>query len=212
MKRFIKPLATMEEHARMDRLIQGKWTNDKDEHGVFRGCFFGCAAQSDYDPIETVCGQWDMPFWLGHLSEEVFEGLSPEDAKEFPVQLLERLVQVDESFNFYRLRHDLAILRLTKLLNENVGELRAAIGDVIEYHKNPNETLREQVGRNVSAVKSPAGSAERVAIRAALYSARSESLTGHSVAAAVSAAVVSESSSKSEAWKLERDNLLSLIK
>src|SRR5690554_5658546 len=100
MKRFIEPLRIMQEHAAADRLIQGLWLRDKDASGIFRGCFFGCAAQSDKNPISKVCQDWGLPLWLGHLSEKVFEGLPEDKAKKWPVELLQALVDAPEDFNF----------------------------------------------------------------------------------------------------------------
>ena len=126
MKRFIEPLKTMQQHAEADRFVQGVWMRDKDDDGIFRGCFFGCAAQSYKHPIETICHLWDMPLWLGHLSETIFENLPAREAKKWPVQLLEALVDAPEDFNFKRLECEININRLSILAENN-----PSVSDVI---------------------------------------------------------------------------------
>ena len=126
MKRFIEPLKTMQQHAEADRFVQGVWMRDKDDDGIFRGCFFGCAAQSYKHPIETICEQWDMPLWLGHLSETIFENLPTDEAMIWPVQLLEALVEAPEDFNFKRLECEININRLSILAENN-----PSVSDVI---------------------------------------------------------------------------------
>jgi hypothetical protein len=218
MKRFIEPLSTMKDHARMDRLVQGDWIDSVGKDGVFRGCFFGCAAQSKYNPIEIVCTEWGMPLWLGHLSEAIFEGLSHTDAKLFPVQLLEKLVLLDESFDFERARHDLAILRLTKFLDENTGDIKSAINGVIEYHKNPSESLRLEV--EGAALKAAESVVDIHAYWSAAYAAicaknsvgkRCRSSVRSAIAAIESATWWDDIPLKSTYWEIERDNLFSVL-
>lgn len=102
MKRFEEPLRQMKEHAKADRFIQGVWTNSEKEGGEFyKGCMFGCTMQTDEDAIEKFCDKWDMPLWMGRVCEEIFECLPINDAKTFPVEVMEKLVALPDDFDLY---------------------------------------------------------------------------------------------------------------
>lgn len=79
-------LKTMREHAEADRLIQGSWITDKDDTGVFRGCFFGCAMQTMDEPIEKAADAMGVPYDVLALAEKIFEGLPESEATQWPVQ------------------------------------------------------------------------------------------------------------------------------
>ena len=130
-------LKIMEDHAKYDRLRQGSWIKGKDKHGIYRGCFFGCAMQTVIAPIEKACEKYGLALWIGYWSEAVFEGLPQNEAIEWPVKLLKALIKFDGCTE--RLRHDLAIKRLTRLSAKNTGDIKHDIDQVIEYHKNPSE-------------------------------------------------------------------------
>ena len=87
-----KFLAEAKRHRKADRFIQGQWIEEgKDEKGMHRGSFFTCMMQTDEDILSSAVDQMKLPAWLIHVSEKIFEGLPKEEAKEFPVQLLEAI-------------------------------------------------------------------------------------------------------------------------
>lgn len=95
-------VADMREHQRLDRLVQGKylWPDGK-------GCAVGCtisgrllAELGSLDAVEEhvrMFGGWNatwaqvtgLPVWLGRLDDTVFEGLAMEDARVWPVRVLD---------------------------------------------------------------------------------------------------------------------------
>ena len=80
------------EHQAQDRFNQGEWiSKDKDKLGFFKGCFFGCFTQSDYNVLSKAAKTMNIPEWLVRVSEKIFEGLSQEEALSFPVELLEAI-------------------------------------------------------------------------------------------------------------------------
>ena len=65
----------MDEHIRLDNLVQGQgWENGK-------GCFVGCTLEN-YSHSEFE-DKGIGPLWLAHLADCIFEGLSKKDAKWF---------------------------------------------------------------------------------------------------------------------------------
>lgn len=75
-----------------------------------------------------------MPLWLGYLSEKIFEKLPFEEAKQWPVQLLQALVSAPEDFDFEALKHKIAIDRLSALQVSN-EKVMSAIKQVIKCHE-----------------------------------------------------------------------------
>ena len=220
MKTIKDLLEIMREHAKADRLVQGNWLRDKDSSGIFRGCFYGCAMQSDSDPIEAACNEYDLPLWIGFWSEKVFERLSEDEAIKWPVQLLEALV--DFTGDYEDIRHKLAVKRLTYLSERNEGEVKAVIDGVIEHHKTRDEDLRESAADAAwSAADAAARSAARSAAKSAAWSAARSAADAADAAtdsAAWSARSAAESAADStwsaarSAWKRERDWMLGLLK
>ena len=207
MKRFIEPLKTMQQHAEADRFVQGSWLGRKDDHALFRGCFFGCAAQSNEHPIETICEQWDMPLWLGHLSETIFENLPTDEAKKWPVQLLEALVEAPEDFNFKRLECEININRLS-ILAENNPSVSDVINLCIDCWR---QELAGDTDIDWESAESAAWSAAWSEISSAAWSAESVVWSAESAAArsAVESAeeatefaeeVAAESAAESAVW------------
>ena len=195
MKRFIEPLKTMQQHAEADRFVQGVWMRDKDDDGIFRGCFFGCAAQSERDPVGTISHRWGMPLWLGHLSETIFENLPTDEAMIWPVQLLEALVEAPEDFNFKRLECEININRLSILAENN-----PSVSDVINLCI---DCWRQELAGDTdidwesaeSAAWSAAWSAESAAARSAVESAEEATEFAEEEAA--------ESAAESAVWSAE---------
>jgi len=216
MKRFIEPLKTMQQHAEADRFVQGSWLGRKDDHDLFRGCFFGCAAQSEDGPIETICELWDMPLWLGHLSETIFENLPTDEAMIWPVQLLEALVEAPEDFNFKRLECEININRLSILAENNpsVSDVinlcidcwRQELAGDTDIDWESAESAAESAAWSESAwsaAESAAWSAAEAAAEAAAWSAVWSARSASASVAAESVAELSELF-----WINERDTLL----
>lgn len=193
MKNLDKAIEIAKQHQEMDRFIQGKWLQDEKVEGEFRGCFYGCMTQSNKDPIESFCEEYEIPLWLGYYSERIFEGISSDLAKKFPLELLESLIKLKDEFDFDILKSKIAIKRLTRL-NEIVEfkEVSDALDEVISYHYSVANGNLEG-----SAAWSAAESAESAA-----ESARS---------AAWSARPAARSAARSAAWEKERTDLLELL-
>lgn len=148
-------LKTMTEHREADRFIQGNWIEAKDDTGTYRGCFFGCAMQTDNNAVRKVSEAMDVPYDILSLAERIFEGLPKSEAVEFPVQFIEA---VPEDVDLSNVKHLVAIKRMERLLelHKDCTEygLLDAIKLTIDYHKNPTE----------SAARSAAWSLERDAL------------------------------------------------
>jgi len=204
MNKLNELLEIMKEHQKFDRLVQGYWLRAEKVHGDYLGCFFGCAMQTSDDAIEKACEMYDLPLWIGYWSESVFEELKPEDAVKWPVQLLESLVNFKGDTE--KLRHDLAIKRLTNLLPTKNEEVDSAIALVIAYHKNPDEQKR-------IAAKSAADSAADSAWSAhPAWSVAKSAAKSAAWSVAKSADSATWSTAWSTAWSSEKDWMLGLLR
>ena len=115
----------MQAHQDADALMQGQWFNGE------KGCFFGCAMQTDEEPLEKATKEMGLPIWLVYLAERIFEGLPADEALKFPVQLLEAApVNVD----FVEVECKQSIARLDRLLDlpDLPGDVISAINIVKE--------------------------------------------------------------------------------
>ena len=194
----------MQAHQEADRLIQGEWLNTDAEfyegEEFHRGCFFGCAMQTDSDALQEAIEHMQLPPWLVHLSEKIFEGLPKDDALAFPVQLLKA---IPSDTDISEVIHKIAVKRLEPLIRESNGaESNEAIQQVIDYHKNTERTEEDRKAAD-SAATSIADSAADSAARSAAYSADS---------AAYSAAYSAVHLARSAVWQKERDNLLQALR
>jgi len=194
MSNLKEALEVMEGHAEADRFIQGNWLDSEDADGVFSGCFFGCAMQTDNNPIEAFCKKYGMPLWLGCLSESIFEGIGAKDARLWPVKLLKTMVELPSDFDYESAKHELAVLRLTKLFDTTTGQVKAAIGAAIEWNKAPeNDDFRAEAeaacAEAISVTNaSPALSAESAVARAAAWAVHRAPANSTAMGAAETAA------------------------
>ncbi|MEE9351487.1 MAG: hypothetical protein V3U78_04450, partial [Thiotrichaceae bacterium] len=103
-------IKTMQEHQDADRLVQGRWFKNG------RGCFFGCAMQTDENALPKAIAKMKLPAQLVYLAEQIFERLPQKEALKFPVELCKAIpVNVDITNVF----HQLSILRLRPLAEKN---------------------------------------------------------------------------------------------
>jgi len=78
-------IKVMQEHQDADRIIQGLWWSDG------KGCFFGCAMQTQQDVVRTASKEMNLPSWLVVVLERMFEHLPRDKALTFPVRALEAI-------------------------------------------------------------------------------------------------------------------------
>ena len=207
-------LATMQEHQVADRFIQGVWLDDKDDQGLFRGCFFGCAMQSEDHPLEEAIKDMHLPPWLIYLAEKIFEGLPKTEAKLFPVQLL-KAVPVDTDLSGVECKQHIS--RLSRLLDlpdlpDNVISAISGVQNcwtqrlngVPESGINWSASSRAAVRATWSAEKATATAASASASESAEASV-SASASAEASAEAIAASV---RAARAALWETERDVLI----
>ena len=178
---------TMQAHQDADRLTQGDWWDGE------KGCFFGCAMETEDYALNKAIKEMELPAWLVYLSEAIFEGLPEELALTWPVRLL-KAVPCDADIS--EVEHKLAVVRLTGLISDNNSDqVNKAILQVIDYHKNTNRNEAQR-----SAARSAAMSVQRSAERySEVYAARSAARSAE------------WSSERSATWSAESDNLIKIL-
>jgi len=189
-------ISIMQEHQDADRLTQGLWWSQD----ANKGCFFGCAMQSEENVLEHASEAMNLPKWLVYLAEKIFERLPKDEALTFPVELLKAIptdVNIDE------VKHKIAIKRLSKLDQDNL-EVSEAIQGVIACHEQALEgTTGIDWNTARSVARSVAWSAEAAA-RSAAWSA-AWSVAWSAEADAWSARSAAWSAAWSVAWSAEAD-------
>ena len=202
-------VSTMQEHQDADRLAQGSWLGEKKD-GLSSGCFFGCAMQTSFLPLEKAIEDMKLPAWLIYLAEKIFEGLPREEALTFPVRLLE-VIPTDACIE--DVRYKLAILRLKALPKQE------CITRVIELHERWSSVTDDEWSSARSAAMSAARSAAESAARAAAESSARSAAESSARSAAMSAWSAAESAesaawpaAEAAAWKTEANNLIKLLK
>jgi len=92
-----KYIARMQAHMDADELIQGVGF---EKNGITRGCAVGCTLDRyDHLGFETELG---IPSILARLEDRIFEGLSVEDSKGFPISFLRAIPAGADLSNVYK--------------------------------------------------------------------------------------------------------------
>ena len=166
---------------------QGEWLQKETvKNGVFCGCMHGCMTQKDNNVLSESSNYMQWPLWLTHLSEKIFDGLSPDDCGDFVIDLM-RAVPVSTDISV--VQSDVEIARMIRL-KDKFKDLSDIFDQVVEAW----EILKS--GDN-SEARSVAEAAEELA-ESAEESARS---AGRSVEEyARSAAESARSAARSAAW------------
>ena len=140
MSNLIELRKIMLEHQKADQLVQGAWWNSEEK----TGCFYGCAVhENDEYAIEKAIQKFGIEPWIAYWSEQVFEGLPQELALNWPVELLDAMIQFDGE-HYKNIFNKLSIKRLENLPNTNDENVNEAIKKVVEYHLNPTEDKRKE--------------------------------------------------------------------
>jgi hypothetical protein len=111
MRAFVETAMTKPELE--SRLLQ-HYRADEIQQGIYwqggKGCAVGCAIHSmDHTMYERYFG---IPVMLAHVEDRIFEGLSPAEAKEWPLRFIHAvpvgadLSQVGPRFLFWVIRHE----------------------------------------------------------------------------------------------------------
>ena len=139
MSNLIELRKIMLEHQKADQLVQGAWWDSEEK----KGCFYGCAVhENDEYAIEKAIQKFGIEPWIAYWSEQVFEGLPQKLALNWPVELLDAMIQFDVDYK--DIFHKLSIKRLENLPNTNDENVNEAIKKVVEYHLNPTEDKRKE--------------------------------------------------------------------
>lgn len=80
-------------HQVADLFVQGQWlrTDEGKQGDLYRGCKFGCLLQTATNPLQNAELEMGLPLWLNSVTERIFEGLPPEEAILFPVQMIQAI-------------------------------------------------------------------------------------------------------------------------
>ena len=198
-----KYLARLEEHHRLDHIVQGVRF---EKNGETRGCAIGCTLDKyDHQAYETELG---IPIWLALLEDCIFEGLPAKVAPQFAVDFLTsiqpraNLEPVRHRFCVFLMKDNIKRVSVLKLEAKLKDQVLAAIHGVLKLHE-----LAIKTGKwNGNVAKSAESAARSVAWKAesVAWSAESAARKAESAArSAESAAWSAESAARSAAWKAE---------
>ena len=225
-------LDQLSEHARLDQIVQGRyWKHDEDggggPYGLLRGCAVGCLTHDRDGGHHKFPELFGLPVWFALLIDWIFEGLTVEEARLWPMRVMSAVpegVTVDNS-----VKDRLAVRRLRELVlplqdywPEEVRDLVVEAIDGVVLALETGEGRDEarlsarEAGLIVVEAARAAESAEAAAAarstRWATESARSAA-TGVETAAARSAAWAAESgrSAVTAGWAAEADLVIEIL-
>jgi len=168
-----KYLARVKRHREADNLVRGiGWENG-------RGCAVGCTLENyDHKAYETELG---VPEWLARVEDTLFEGMSKDDAMEWPERFLKAipigvdLEKVKAPFLIFVLESALETFDHAKF-----PECKKAIDSVIDLYRSGETNLEKYRAAacvdNDNAAARAAAYTTRAA-RAAAYTARAAART-----------------------------------
>jgi len=158
-----KYIKRLEQHYKHDEIIKGKYWEDG------KGCAVGCTVHSDsHKCYESELG---IPEWLAYLEDRLFEGMTNDKAKEFPLRFIKAIPVGFE--NWQHVYHQICIYNLTEICQDTDNKIvHKAISDIITLHRN-EETDKKKWSAAWSAARSAAESAARSAARSTARSAES---------------------------------------
>ena len=200
----------LQDHYDADEIVKGVyWQNGK-------GCAVGCTLHSgDHKAYEVELG---IPEVLAWLQDSIFEGLSPKDAKEFPLNFLNAvnvgsdLSQVGDKFLHWLLvdpEHGVIKYATNKKAVQDVADLyeRKINGETI--NRDVWGAAAADVVRAAAATTAYAGYAGYAATRAAYAAAYTAAATRAAADAASGAA--SGASGSDAARSTQAEKLIELI-
>ena len=196
-----KYVSRMKAHIEADELVRGEiGYNGK-----------GCAVYCTLNRYDHACYQNELglPEWLARLEDTLFEGMSLEKSKTFPLLFLQAINPGSKLDNVF---HKFCIFVLEdskKNVQKQFDYVIKAIDQVIDFH------LKSILGfESESAAMSAAWSTESATMSAARSASRGAAMNAAWSAAwsAESAAMSAESAAWSAAYDLYADKLLELLK
>jgi hypothetical protein len=213
-------VARMQKHIELDELVQGA----TGENG--KGCTVWCALNNgdlkegyNHEAFETRLG---LPEWLAILQDSIFEGLKPEDAKQFSsdwpkaIPVGKDLTPVKWKFCAFILQRNIERVLTLDIPEDLKKQVVDAISGVLELNKSAAKTgvwdeSAAESARSAawSAAGSAAESAARSAARSAAWSAES---AAWSAGSAARSAARSARSARSAEYKIYADHLIELLK
>ena len=154
-----KYVARLKAHAEADEFIKGKYWEDG------KGCAVGCTIHSNqHKAYETELG---LPEWLARLEDQIFEGLSNENAKKFAVDFLlsipvgKDLESVKWKFCSFVLKENLRLVQKLQISEE----LKVKVSEAIRGSLRVNESAIKNNKWDVSAWSAAESAAESAAWR-----------------------------------------------
>lgn len=93
-------VAEMKRHQEADSFMRGTYVSNRAHRGKFRGCAVGCGIESInrtkglkifYSDHEGLAEALGIPVWVAHLQDKIFENISFERHKSWPVEFAEAI-------------------------------------------------------------------------------------------------------------------------
>lgn len=193
-------------HQQQDNFIKGTYEQD------VKGCAVGCAiysinklrgvneSRSNHSVYETYLG---IPEWLARLEDLLFENLSLERSKTWPVEFAEAinegadLDKIKVPFLTFVLEFNIKTME-EQLKKHNSDDVKRSIKDVIKVNKQVIEALQSGDEKQLKAAESAAWAAAWAAAEAA--------------AEAAAWAAEAEAAAEAEGHKIFANELLKLMR
>ncbi len=202
-------VAEMKWHQEQDNFMKGTYS---DLGG--KGCAVGCAIMSlnkkknlniyvgSHDSYEPHFG---VPAWLARLEDEIFEGVSIERSKIWPVEFIEA---INEGSDLEKIKKPFIALVLKSTLknfdHKKYPEVKAAIEGSIKFWETEYESEAAESAAESAAEPAARSAAESAAEPAARSAAESAAWSAAWSAAESAAEPAARSAAESAAWSAAR--------
>ncbi len=231
---FVKELRA---HQKADNFISGSYWNERAK----KGCAVGCSLESisrikkikfSFNDHSMYAKHLGIPEWLAHVEDTIFEGVSIERSKRWPVEFAEAinegadLEKIKTPFLIFILQNSLVSIENVQFdalkfpdVKASIEQTKIAVTQMIEAQQSENA---EKISAAESAAWSAARSAARSAAESAAWSAAESAAESAAWSAAWSARSAAESarsaaesaawSARSAAYEKYADHLLVLLR
>jgi hypothetical protein len=200
-------VARLEEHYRLDQIVQGTY------YSGGKGCAVGCATHDPTGGHHKYPELWGIPPQLAYLEDHIFESLSVEDSKEWPLRFA-RAIPVGADLS--RVWDQWAMWMLRRLIEKSPTalpevEVMASLFDRACTGDEPSEPEWAEAARSARAAEAARFAEAARAAEAARFAEAARAARSARAAEAARSAEAAEAAARNEWARAAADELVRLL-
>jgi len=195
-------------HQDQDMIKQGVWLDDVDGKGCSIGCFNHELGNESSD-IAAFSKAAGIPEWMGHLQENIFEGLSVENSRDWHLECVTLYPGVKD----WNKTRDLFLISLLERVKQyDQSNVVQSVIDLLRRKLN-GEDVTAKLEKAAVAVRAAAYAAAAAAARAAARAADAADAADAAARAADAAAYAADAAdARSDFYQQTRIDLVAALK